>query len=60
MNIITLANKMDMSYDFYTKHIMHAVELKQIIMINKNEALIDNIKRNWRHPLVRKFNHLPI
>ena len=26
MNIITIAKKLDMSYDFYIKHNMHAVE----------------------------------
>ena len=25
MNIITISNKMDMSYDFYIKHNMHAI-----------------------------------
>ena len=49
MNIITLANKMDMSYNFYIEHKLHAVELKLNSMINKNKALINKFYRNWRH-----------
>ena len=44
-----------MSYDFYIKHIMHAVEWKLIAKINKNKSLIKKLNRNWRHPLIRKF-----
>ena len=55
MNIITIANKLDMTYDFYIKHNMHAVEWKLNAMINKNKSLIDNFNRNCRHPLNRKF-----
>ena len=40
MNIITTADKIDMSYDFYTKDNMHAVERKLFTVINKNENLI--------------------
>ena len=36
MNLITIANKLDMSYNFYFKHNMHAVEWKLNAMINKN------------------------
>ena len=40
MHIITIANKMDTSYDFYNKHNMHAVESKLNAMIYKNKCLI--------------------
>ena len=40
LNIITIADKMDMSYDFDIKHNMHAVEWKVISMINKDKTLI--------------------
>ena len=60
MNNITIANKMNMSCDFYIKHNMPAVEWKLFTTINKNETLINKINRNWRHPLVRKINHVPI
>ena len=55
MNIITVANKKDMSYDFYIKHNVRAIEWKLKAMINKNKRLIKNFIRNWRHPLKRKF-----
>ena len=55
MHTITLANKMDMPYDFYIKLYMCALEWKLNAMINKNKSLIDHFDRNWRHPLNRKF-----
>ena len=54
MHIITIANKLDMSYDFFIKHNMHAVEWKLNASINKNKNLINNFDRNWRHLLNRK------
>ena len=36
MHLITIANKMDMSYHFYLKHNMHAVEWKLNAMIKKD------------------------
>ena len=44
-----------MSYDFYIKHNMHAVEWKLIAMINKNKKLINKFDRNWRHAFNRKL-----
>ena len=35
MNNITVADKLDMSYEIYIKDIMHAVEWKPNAMINK-------------------------
>ena len=55
MNIIIVCNKMDMTYDFYMKHNMSAVEWKLNAMINKNKSLINKFPQNWRHPLNRKF-----
>ena len=55
MHIILIASKMDMSYDFYMKHNMCALEWKLNAMINKNKSLINKFHRNWRHPLNRKF-----
>ena len=50
MNIITVANKLDMSYN-YTKHNMHAVEWKINAMINRNKNLINKLDRSKCHPL---------
>ena len=60
MKFITIANKMDMSLDFYIKHNMHAVEWKLNAMNNKNRKVINKLNLNWRHPLIRKYEHVPI
>ena len=57
MNIITISNKMDMTYDFYNKHFMHAVERKSNAMVNKNKSLINKFNETCRHPLNRKFRN---
>ena len=56
LNIITIADKMDMSYDFYIKHNMHAVEWKLISMINKDKTIINKLNRKWRHPIISMIN----
>ena len=56
MKIITIANKLDMSHDFYIRHIMHAVEWKLNALINKNKLLINEFYRNLRHPFNIKFD----
>ena len=60
MNIITHSRKMDMSYDFYNKHNMHAVEWKLNAMIKKNKKLIVRFNENWRHPLNRKVRNIRV
>ena len=55
MHIKTKANKMDMSYDFYIKHNMCALEWKLNAMINKNKSLINKFPRNWRQPLKKNL-----
>ena len=55
MHIITVAEKMDMSYDFHIEHNMCALEWKLNAMINKNKSLLNKFDRNWRHPWNRKF-----
>ena len=56
MDIITLAHKRDMTYDFYSKHNMPACEWKFNAIINKDKNLIDKFPRNWRHLIKTKFN----
>ena len=46
MNIITKVKKLDMSYDLYIRHYMHAVEWKLNAMINKIERSINKLDRN--------------
>ena len=60
MNIIPIANDLDMSYDFYIKHNMDAVEWNLNAMVNENKILITKLDRIWRYPLVLKFINVPI
>ena len=55
MNIITVCNKMDMTYDFHMKQNMPAVEWKLNQLINKDKKLINKLPVSWIHPLNRKF-----
>ena len=55
MDIITLALKRDMTYDFYSKRNMPAFEWKLNAMINKVKNLIIKFPRNWRHPFNINF-----
>ena len=43
MNILTIANKMDMTYDFNIKHNMIALKGKLNAMANKNKKLINEL-----------------
>ena len=56
MDIITLAHKRDMTYDFYINQNMSAIEWKLNAMINKDKSLINNFPRIWRHPIITRFD----
>ena len=56
MDIITLANKRDMTYDFYLKHNMPAFEWKLNAMINKDKNLINKFPQNRSHSINTKFD----
>ena len=60
MNIITIANKLGLSYAFSIKHDIPAVEGNLNALINKDKSLINKVNRNWRHPLIRKLEHVPL
>ena len=49
-----------MSYEFYIKHIMCALEWKSNAMFKKNKKLINKLDRSKRHALIRKFNQVQI
>ena len=55
MNIIIECNKMDMTYDFYIKQNMPAVEWRINQLINKDRNLINKLPVSWIHPLNRKI-----
>ena len=54
LNIITIANQLDMSYDFYIKNNMPAVERKLNTIIARNSHLINSFNRFHNHPLIRR------
>ena len=56
MDIITLAHKRDITYEYYLKHNMPAIEWKINQLNNKDKNLINTFPRNWKHPINRKFN----
>ena len=56
MDIITLAHKRDMTYDFYLKHNISGFEWKLNSMINKDKNLINKFPKSCRHPINTKFN----
>ena len=58
MNTITIAKKLDTSYDFYFKHNMETTEWKLKAMINNDKSFIKKLNRNWRHLFIRKINHV--
>ena len=55
MHFITIAKKLDMTYDFYIKHIKCALDWKLNVMINQDKSFINELPLNWAHPLNRKF-----
>ena len=60
MNIITIANKLDMSDDFDIKHNKNALEWKLNALIAENKKIINKVDRSKGHPSIRKFSHVPI
>ena len=56
MDIITLAQKRDMTYGYYLKHNLPAFQRKLNAMINKDKSLINKFPQNWRHPINTRFD----
>jgi len=59
MNIITINNKMNMTYEQYITLPMQAVEIKLNMIIAKNPNLINSLNRFRNRPLIRKYSHIP-
>ena len=55
MNNTIISNKMDMTYDFYTKQNIHMIEWKLNKFFKKVKNLMNKFPQNWMHPLNRKF-----
>ena len=56
MDIITLAHKRGMTYDFYLKHNMPALKWKLNALINKDKNLLKKFPQTWRHPINKNFD----
>ena len=57
MNFTFVNDKKYMTYDYYIKHPMSAVELKLNLIISKNPNLFKSLNRSHIHPLIRKYSH---
>ena len=55
---ITIADRKDMTYDFYIKHNMCAFEWNLNGMIIKNKNLFNKLDRSKNHPLIRNFSNV--
>ena len=58
-NIVTIADKMDMTYVFFIKHNMSAFELKLNLIHAKNPHLLYSPNSFHNHPLIRKISYIP-
>ena len=58
MNIITINDERYMTYDYYIKHPMSAVERKLNKIISKKPHLTKSLNRSHIHPLIRKYSYI--
>ena len=58
MKIISVNDKMYMTYEYYLKNPMPAVEFKVNMIIIKNLHLKKSLNRSHIHPLIRKYSHI--
>ena len=59
MKIITNTDKRHMTYNFYLKHNMQAVEWRLNMIIKKNPNLINALDRSFNHPFIQKYSNIP-
>ena len=58
LNITQIIDKMCMTYDYFKKHPMPAVETKLSMIISKTPNLIKALNRSHIHPIFRKHSHI--
>ena len=58
MNIQTISNRRDMTYEYYFFQPMSMCEKKINFNIAKNPHLINSLDRNKNHPPIRKYSHI--
>ena len=59
MNITTINDKRNMTYEYYIKQPMHAVEIRLNVIVAKNPHLIYSPNRYINPPLSRKNSQMP-
>ena len=59
MNIETISDKRNMSYNYYIKQPKHTVEIKLNQISARNPHLINALDRAVSHPLLGNFSHVP-
>ena len=57
LNNTVVCKKMDMTYEFYMKHNMHADEWNLNKLFNKDKKMINKLPITWVHPLNRKLGN---
>ena len=58
-NIITIADKMHMTHDFYIKNPMQMIERRLNVVIDTHPQLKNALDRNENYLLIRKDSHIP-
>ena len=59
MIISTINDKKYMTYEYYIKQPMQAIELNLNLNLAKNPHLINSPNRSHIHPLIRNYSHIP-
>ena len=54
MTVNSISDRCNMTYENYTKNLMHMVESRLNLNVAKNPSLINSFDRNKKHPLIRK------
>ena len=59
MNITTISNERNMSFEYYIKQPKPMVEIKLNQIIAKKLHLINALDRGVKHPLIINYSHVP-
>ena len=55
MDIFTIVDKRDRTYQFYMKHIMSSLQWLIKKKLDKDKTLVNHFLQDWRHPINRKY-----
>ena len=59
MNILTVNDRMFMTYDFYLKQAKSTLEWRLNEKLARNPNLINSLNRFHIHPLIQKYSYIP-